>query len=97
MHVVIWEYTVRPDARQRFESLYGAHGQWVALFRAHAGFIDTQLLLGGDGRYVTIDRWENAQAYGRFQESARAEYARIDVLGDALTVSERCIGAYTSR
>ena len=94
MHVVIWEYHVRPAESERFEALYGAQGEWVALFRCWPGYRSTELLRGDGDRYVTIDRWNSQDEYERFQQQARADYARLDALGDALTVDERRIGAF---
>ena len=96
MYVVIWEYQVRPGEAARFESLYGPQGEWVALFRAWPGYLATELLRGDDGRYVTTDRWESREAYERFQQQAASEYARIDAIGDAVTLSERRVGAFVS-
>ena len=95
MFAVIWEYQVRPGEATRFEALYGAQGEWVALFRTWPGYRSTELLRGEDDRYLTIDRWDSREAYESFQQRAREEYARIDALGDALTLAERRIGAYT--
>ena len=95
MYVVIWEYEVRPDASMRFEAMYGPQGEWVALFRRYPGCIATELLRGDGDRYLSIDRWESGQAYERFQRQAQEDYARLDAAGDALTLAERRIGAYT--
>jgi heme-degrading monooxygenase HmoA len=95
MFVVIWEYEVGADAAARFEALYGPDGDWVALFRAWPGYRATELLRGEDGRYLSIDRWDSREAYEHFQLQARAEYAHIDVRGDALTLSERRIGTFS--
>ena len=95
MYVVIWEYEVRPEASTRFEAMYGPEGEWVALFRRYPGFIATELLRGEGDRYLSIDRWESELAYEQFQRQAQGDYARIDALGDALTVAERRIGVYT--
>ena len=95
MFVVIWEYELHPGAEAAFEALYGAGAAWAGLFRNHDGYIDTQLLR--DERplhYLTIDRWASATGYARFLEAASAQYARIDALGDTLTLTERCIGRY---
>ena len=95
MFVVIWEYEVRVGSEAAFEALYGAGGAWVKLFGEHPGYLDTQLLLGDQPRrYLTIDRWDSAQAYADFLDAAKARYAQVDRLGDALTLSERCIGRY---
>ena len=95
MYVVIWEYQVRPGETARFERLYGPQGEWVALFRAWPGYRGTELLRDDGDRYVTIDRWDSREAYENFQQHAASDYARIDALGDALTLDERRIGAYT--
>jgi heme-degrading monooxygenase HmoA len=95
MYIVIWEYRVRPGEAARFEALHGAQGEWAALFRAWPGYRATELLRREDDRYVTLDRWDSREAYERFQEEAREEYARIDAIGDALTLEERRVGAYT--
>lgn len=95
MFVVIWEYDVRQGSAAAFEALYGADGAWVGLFGEHAGYLDTQLLCSEQPlRYLTIDRWASAQTYADFLDAAKARYAEIDRLGDALTSSERCIGRY---
>lgn len=95
MFVVIWEYEARDGSEAAFEALYGAAGAWVKLFGEHAGYLDTQLLLGEQPRhYLTIDRWDSAQAYAAFLDVAKEGYAQVDRLGDALTRSERCIGRY---
>ena len=97
MLVVIWEYQVRPGMEAAFERLYGAEGEWAVLFRGHAGFVDTELLRGDQaGLYLSIDRWTSEAHYDAFLANAREHYARIDALGDALTLDERRIGRYTS-
>ena len=96
MYVVIWEYEVRPEAQARFEAMYGPQGEWDALFRRYPGYIATELLRGEDPHYyLSVDRWDSAQAYETFQRQAQADYARIDAIGDALTVAERRIGGYS--
>ena len=97
MFAVIWQYELHPGADAAFEALYGAGGAWVGLFRQHAGYIDTELLR--DERphhYLTIDRWTSAAEYARFLDAGSDRYARLDTLGDTLTLSERCIGRYTT-
>ena len=97
MFVVIWQYELHPGTEADFEALYGADGEWVGLFRQHVGYIDTQLLREErPHRYLTIDRWTSLTDYTRFLDAASGHYARIDALGDALTLRERCIGRYTT-
>ncbi|MFC5570125.1 antibiotic biosynthesis monooxygenase family protein [Lysobacter yangpyeongensis] len=97
MFVVVWEYEVRPGSEAAFSALYGADGDWVALFREHAGYLGTELLrdAGADNRFVTIDRWRSQAAYEAFLATAKARYAQIDARGDALTTAERRIGWYS--
>jgi heme-degrading monooxygenase HmoA len=98
MHVVIWEYEVRDGCEAAFEALYGPGGDWVALFRAHAGYLGTELLRAPEerGRYLTLDRWTSEAAYAAFLAAAAPRYAAVDARGDALTVGERRIGTYSS-
>jgi heme-degrading monooxygenase HmoA len=96
MFVVIWEYEVRAGAEAAFEALYGADGAWVALFRAYAGYRGTELLRGAGRHYLSIDRWTSAAAYEAFLVAAQSRYAAIDEQGDALTLSERRVGVYTT-
>jgi heme-degrading monooxygenase HmoA len=95
MFAVLWQYQVRPGAESAFEALYGAQGDWVALFRAHPGYLGTELLRGeAGGEYLSIDRWASQADYDAFLAGDRSRYAEIDARGDALTVSERRIGRY---
>jgi heme-degrading monooxygenase HmoA len=96
MFVVIWEYEVRVGADAAFEALYGADGAWVGLFRNYDGYLGTELLRGTDRRYLSIDRWASTEAYDAFLAAAQPRYAAIDEQGDALTLSERRVGVYTT-
>ena len=98
MHVVVWEFQVRPGAEDAFARLYGADGPWVALFRMAPGFLGTELLRATDGtaRWLTVDRWRSADAYTAFREGAdAARYAQLDRDGASLTEAERRIGEFT--
>ena len=95
MYVVIWEYRVRPAEAARFEALYGPQGDWAALFQRWPGYRATELLRGDGDHYLTLDRWDSREAYETFLQQAHADYARIDARGDALTLDERRIGAFT--
>jgi heme-degrading monooxygenase HmoA len=101
MFVVIWEYEVRADCEAAFTALYGNEGEWVALFREHPGFLGTELLreardAGAAPRFVTIDRWISQATYDAFLTAAQSRYAHIDGRGDALTLTERRLGTYTT-
>lgn len=95
MFVILWEYEVHPGSERAFETLYGHDGAWVGLFRAHAGYLDTELLRDDSARrYLTIDRWVSKADYDGFLDASQSQYAQIDALGDALTLTERRIGRY---
>lgn len=97
MHVVVWEFHVRPDAEEAFVRLYGPDGAWVALFRGSPGYLGTELLRATDGasRWLTIDRWRSGDAYAAFRHGATgARYAELDQLGQSLTEAERRIGEF---
>ena len=96
MFVVIWEYEVHAGREAGFVSLYGDKGAWVALFRECPAYIGTELLRDASQprRFVTIDRWTSQAAYDAFLAAAKARYADIDALGEALTSDERCIGRF---
>ena len=97
MFVVIWEYSVRAASAESFETLYGAEGAWVQLFRAHAGYHGTELLRGtAPHTWLTIDRWDSEAAYDAALAAAGPRYAELDRLGDALTQQERRIGRFSS-
>jgi len=98
MFAVIWEYEVREGCEVAFEALYGGDGEWIALFREYGGYVGTELLrdAGQPRRFVTIDRWSSADAYTAFLTTAKLRYEQIDARGNALTVAERHIGAYTT-
>lgn len=96
MHVILWEFRLRPEAVARFVDHYGPSGTWAALFRRGEGFLGTELL--GDpedpARFVTIDRWDSCQARERFLERFAREYAALDRACEDLTLSERLLGEF---
>jgi len=80
VHVRIWEYVVRSSAVAAFAELYGPGGRWVQHFSAYDGFLATELLTDASDatRFVTIDRWEWADAYDRVDTGAEAWRALDD-------------------
>ena len=97
MFVVLWEFEVKPGNEQRFETVYGADGDWVRLFRSDENYQGTRLLRDAsrDGIYVTADFWSSREAYERFRKAAAESYAAIDA-GESLTTGERQIGSFQS-
>ncbi len=95
-YATLWEFTVLPARRAEFESQYGPEGRWAMLFRQAPGFLGTELLRDrmDPRRYLTIDRWESADAYRDFRRRHAAEYERLDREFERLTTREAPLGEY---
>jgi heme-degrading monooxygenase HmoA len=96
---IVWEYRVKPEAIDDFESHYGSSGTWVAFFRKGDGYRATELLrdTADPTRYVTVDTWNEEADYERFARAYAAEYASLDAVCAALTTEERLIGRFLAR
>jgi len=95
-YTYLWEFRIRPDRRDEFERHYGPGGTWANLFRRSRGYLGTLLLRdeADPSRFVTIDRWENAETYRAFREHFSDDYRRLDERCEDLTVDERLIGEF---
>lgn len=96
MFVALWEFEVKPGCEERFERVYGPNGDWAKLFRSDSNYQETRLLRDATRAeiYLTLDFWKSRQAYERFMELHAAEYKKLDVAGEELTLGERRIGWY---
>lgn len=96
MFIAVWEFQINEGARLPFEAMYGPQGAWVALFRSDPAYRGSELL--GDrqvrGRYLTVDRWDSADAYHAFKQREAVAYAALDAQGDGLTSRERLLGEF---
>ena len=94
--VYVWEFQVDETRSVDFERHYGPCGTWAALFARAPGYLGTQLLRdeATPGRYLTIDRWQSAEAYRAFRARYDAEYAALDRQCGAYTRQERAIGSF---
>ena len=81
MLLVLWEYEVKPDAIDEFESLYRPDGAWGDLMRQGAGFVSITLWRdrGNLRRYVVADRWTSEVMYEEFMRERAADIATLDV------------------
>jgi heme-degrading monooxygenase HmoA len=95
-YVLVWEFQARADSVAAFESAYGSDGEWARFFATGIGYLGTELLRDASEprRYLTIDRWTSAEAYARFKEERRAEYAALDSRCEAWTERETPLGAW---
>jgi quinol monooxygenase YgiN len=92
----IWEFEVPAAAEVEFRRHYGPGGSWVALFRNDPAFIETLLLHdpARQGRYVTIDRWQSAEAYNLFRQTFSEQYRALDQACERLTSQETNLGSF---
>ena len=93
----MWEFHVPPELQSEFEQHYGPGGTWAQLFRGSAGYIETFLLKDRStvGRYVTVDRWRDEEAFQAFRSSFSQQYDQLDRECERLTVGEQMLGAFT--
>ena len=96
MFVRIWRFQARPDRLTEFRSAYGALGEWARLFRRARGYLGTELLesITDPTAYVTVDRWESAEAWEAFLRAWRDDYAALDRRCEPLTLAEAEVGTF---
>lgn len=98
MHIILWEFVVPTDAREKFQQAYGPEGDWVRLFRRAEGYLGTELLHSQDASdiFLTIDRWETIAHFERFQNDFAHEYRDLDQKLEGISTSERKIGVFSA-
>ena len=91
---VIWNFEVRPEFVNEFESVYGPDGDWAQLFRRSDLYRGTELIKKQDSPaiYEVIDHWWSMQAYDAFKAQNRAAYDSLDKECERLTVKEAPMG-----
>jgi heme-degrading monooxygenase HmoA len=96
-YTYLWEFEVSPEFVADFEQHYGPNGTWAQLFRQSPGYIGTLLLRDNavPGRYLTIDRWHNEEAYLAFKSTFTTQYAQLDNECEKLTIGERSLGGFS--
>ena len=96
VYVIIWQYDIRPAARDEFERAYGPDGAWATFFRASRDFLGTQLLrdIALPDRYVTLDHWRTEVAFVVFTTERKADYEALDRHYESLTTTEARLGAF---
>jgi heme-degrading monooxygenase HmoA/ketosteroid isomerase-like protein len=97
MYVILWEFEVRPEKVASFVAAYGPDGIWAQLFTQADGFVGTELLRSTDSedgsRFLTIDRWQTAEYFARFQTQFATQYGRLDTQCERLAFKESKLGA----
>jgi heme-degrading monooxygenase HmoA len=96
-HVLVWEFRVRAGCEEKFEATYGPRGGWAELFGRAPGYLGTELLQDTvePRRYLTIDRWQSAEAAARFRETHADQYAALDAECERWTEGETKLGAWS--
>ena len=96
-YTYLWAFLVEPERLEEFQRHYGPGGSWVELFRQAPGYLETLLLedAGEPRRFITIDRWESAEAYQSFRARFAREYAELDARCQHLTTQETSLGQYS--
>jgi hypothetical protein len=66
------------------------------LFRNDPAFVETLLIHDPSrhGRYLTIDRWQSAEAYLSFRETHREQYQALDQICEGFTSRETNLGSF---
>lgn len=96
MFIVVWEFTVKPDRIEDFESFYRPDGPWTALFHKYPGFVSTTLMkdLRNPRRYVVADRWTSQKLYDEFKKIAAGPYDDLTTRGHRMIDKETEIGRF---
>lgn len=95
--IIAWAFIVKPECRHEFERAYGAHGDWVHLFRTADGYIKTELHRDPEipARYITLDFWISRTQYESFRERAKSQYSQIDAQCERFTEDEQLLGEFS--
>lgn len=96
MLVIVWEYRVKADRIEDFESFYRPDGPWTGLFRKGPGFVSTTLMkdLRDPLRYIVADRWTGERLYDEFRQANQRAYDELSDRGHRLIERETEIGRF---
>jgi len=95
-YIYIWKFEVKQGKETEFEQIYGADGDWVRLFLRGKGYVRTMLVrdIAEKNIYLTVDEWETADSFRKFQKEYRESYSELDQKCSSLTIHESQIGEY---
>jgi heme-degrading monooxygenase HmoA len=93
VYVRVWEYEVPLDRAGAFAAAYSADGPWGELFGRAGGFLGTELYRDSarPGRFLTIDRWRDEQAWQAFLSAFRPDYETLDARLEGIAAVERSL------
>ena len=95
-YTYVWEFQVLSGCEAEFEQHYGPNGTWARLFAQATGYIETLLLKdsANAGRYLTVDRWIDEDAYRAFRSANSRQYEQLDQQCAKLTTAENLVGEF---
>jgi heme-degrading monooxygenase HmoA len=96
MFVVIWRFRPAEGREADFIREYSETGSWGQLFRMAPGYLETELLKGADGWFLTLDRWKSEEAYEEFRRRFHRQYRRLDQECETLTAEEELVGYFSA-
>lgn len=96
MFVRIWQFRVSTDKADEFRAVYSSDGEWARLFQRETAFLGTELLQSTThpNIFLTIDRWDSAEAWAAFLRAWGDEYAALDRRCQEWTFAEGEIGTF---
>ena len=79
MYVIVWQYKVKPENREKFENIYGPEGLWADFFRTSAYYKGTCLFNSEQFSdvYLLLDFWDTKEAYAHFTTAQADTYQRL--------------------
>jgi N-acetylglutamate synthase-like GNAT family acetyltransferase/heme-degrading monooxygenase HmoA len=89
MFVRVWEFRPQAGCEGEFRRVYGSAGEWAQLFGRARGFLGTDLLARGGDRFLTLDRWRNAEDWDAFLRDWSDEYSQLDRACERLVEIDR--------
>ena len=97
-HVRIWKFRPPPGREAEFALAYGHVGVWAALFAKANGYLGTELHRPDQtgGWWLTIDRWNSAADFERFQDDFDEEYRKLDRELEGISGEEQFVGAFNA-
>ena len=96
MLLVLWEYEVKSEAIEEFESLYRPDGVWGDLFRQATGFVSITLWRDrkSRNRYMVADRWTSELLYEEFMRERATDIAALNERSGRTRTREVAVGRF---
>jgi hypothetical protein len=95
---VVWQFEVKPDAREAFERFYGADGEWTMVSRRSRSFIGSSFLreFSQEPRYLLVEYWSEMLPYERHLADLSDEIAALERNRDEMLVSSAPLGVFNA-